>query len=89
MKLLLLSCLFLSGCSLIKINEAQQAPKVRPQFIGVTEIVGTRELQTRVSVAEIIEYWDEEGKLCRILLRNAQPVDTNSPCNDIDGLLRK
>jgi hypothetical protein len=89
MKLLTLGLLLLTGCSLIKINEAPPAPKVRPQFIGVTSLIGKQEIQTRVSVIEIIEYWDEEDNVCRLLLRNAQAVDANCSCNDIDGLLRK
>lgn len=89
MKLLILFCLFLSGCSLIKINEAPQVPKVRPEFLGVTELVPGHELQTRIRVSDIIEYFDEEGQSCKIIIRGEDPVQTNSPCNDVDGMIRK
>lgn len=88
MKYLILLSL-LSGCSLIKINEAASPPKSRPNFIGVTEVLDSGELQTRIQVSEILAYFDNDNQMCRINMKNGSVILTNSKCNSIDGLLNQ
>lgn len=89
MKYLIAMCLCLSGCSLIKINEAPvPAPlKFRPYFLNITEILRDREIQIRVRVSDIQQYWERDGK-CIISLPDDQ-IETTSECNELDDALNR
>jgi hypothetical protein len=85
MKLLLLSCLFLSGCSLIKINESPAPEPHESVWLGVTEIAGDISLETRVRRSSIITFYNYTAVTCMIVLEGgSRTILADLPCSELE-----
>lgn len=86
LKYLSLCLIFLSGCSLISINEGPKHEKVRLRYVSITRLEDGQEYEMKIRGDQVVGLLDHQNETCIVYLGqdpNPTPILAKIKCHEL------